>query len=94
MAEMTTPPTIPSPCIAVCQLDPKSGLCLGCFRTTEEIGGWLKASDAERLDILGRLKDRRRAAGRTSAADSRPRRRRNRRSGEAPASDPAGSGQD
>jgi len=46
------------------------------MRTTEEIGDWPTANDAERLAILGRLKDRRRAAGRTSAADSRPRRRR------------------
>lgn len=73
---MTTLPTIPSPCTAVCQLDPKSGLCIGCLRTVEEIGAWSMASDAERLEMLGRLKDRRRAAGRTSAADSRPRRRR------------------
>lgn len=76
IAEMTTLPTIPSPCIAVCQLDPKSGLCIGCFRTVEEIGVWSTASDAERLEMLNRLKERRRAAGRTSAADSRPRRRR------------------
>lgn len=73
---MTTTPTIPSPCIAVCQLDPRSGLCLGCMRTSEEIGIWPNANDTERLEILGRLKERRRAAGRTSPADSRPRRRR------------------
>ncbi|NNG03973.1 MAG: DUF1289 domain-containing protein [Inquilinus sp.] len=73
---MPTPPTIPSPCIAVCELDPRSGRCLGCLRTPEEIGAWPTADDAERLEILGRLKLRRRAAGRTSAADSRPRRRR------------------
>lgn len=73
---MTTLPTIPSPCIAVCQLDPKSGWCIGCLRTVEEIGVWPTASDAERLEMLNRLKERRRAAGRTSAADSRPRRRR------------------
>ena len=77
---MTTLPTIPSPCIAVCQLDPQSGLCRGCLRTTDEIGLWSTASDAERLEILARLKQRRRAAGRTSAADSRPRRRRGARS--------------
>lgn len=79
MLTMTTVPTIPSPCIAVCQLDPSSGLCLGCMRTPEEIALWPTADDAHRLAILQRLKDRRRAAGRTSAADSRPRRRRARR---------------
>ena len=68
---------IPSPCIGVCQLDPGTGLCAGCLRTVAEIAAWPDATDAERLAIVQRLRARRRAAGRTSAADSRPRRRRN-----------------
>jgi uncharacterized protein len=67
---------IPSPCIGICKLDPASGLCLGCLRTAIEIAVWPRASDALRLEIVYRLRERRRAAGRTSAADSRPRRRR------------------
>ncbi len=67
---------IPSPCIGICKLDPASGLCLGCMRTAIEIAAWPRASDALRLEIVHRLRERRRAAGRTSAADSRPRRRR------------------
>lgn len=67
---------IPSPCIGVCELDPDSGLCAGCMRTLAEIAAWPDADDQERLAIVGRLRARRRAAGRTSAADSRPRRRR------------------
>jgi uncharacterized protein len=67
---------IPSPCIGVCQLDAVSGLCAGCMRTLAEIAAWPEASEAERLVIVQRLRARRRAAGRTSAADSRPRRRR------------------
>ena len=67
---------IPSPCIGVCRLDPTSGLCQGCMRTLDEIAAWPAANDAERLAIVQRLRARRRAAGRTSAADSRPRRRR------------------
>jgi predicted Fe-S protein YdhL (DUF1289 family) len=66
---------IPSPCIGVCRLDPGSGLCAGCMRTLAEIAAWPGADDAERLAIVQRLRARRRAAGRTSAADSRPRRR-------------------
>lgn len=73
---MASAPDIPSPCIAVCQLDRQSGLCLGCMRTADEIAAWPTADTADRLAILDRLKTRRRAAGRTSAADSRPRRRR------------------
>jgi predicted Fe-S protein YdhL (DUF1289 family) len=68
---------IPSPCIGVCLLDPGSGLCTGCMRTLEEIAAWPAAGEAERLAIVQRLRARRRTAGRTSAADSRPRRRRN-----------------
>jgi predicted Fe-S protein YdhL (DUF1289 family) len=67
---------IPSPCIGVCRLDPVSGLCAGCMRTPAEIAAWPGASDAERFAIVLRLRVRRRAVGRTSAADSRPRRRR------------------
>jgi uncharacterized protein len=67
---------IPSPCIGVCELDPASGLCAGCMRTLAEIAAWPDAGNDERLAIVERLRARRRAAGRTSAADSRPRRRR------------------
>jgi predicted Fe-S protein YdhL (DUF1289 family) len=67
---------IPSPCIGVCRLDPGSGLCTGCMRTLDEIAAWPAAGEAERLAIVQRLRARRRAAGRTSAADGRPRRRR------------------
>lgn len=69
------PTPIPSPCTAICRIDAASGLCAGCLRTREEIAAWRDAADDERLAILERLKTRRRAAGRTSAADSRPRRR-------------------
>jgi len=46
------------------------------MRTLAEIAAWPEAGDDERLAIVQRLRARRRAAGRTSAADSRPRRRR------------------
>ena len=67
---------IPSPCIGVCRLDPRTGLCAGCMRTADEIAAWPAVGDAERLAIVLQLRVRRRAVGRTSAADSRPRRRR------------------
>ena len=31
---------VPSPCISVCRIDDGSGLCLGCFRTLDEIVLW------------------------------------------------------
>ena len=30
----------PSPCIGVCRIDDRSGLCLGCWRTMDEIVRW------------------------------------------------------
>lgn len=73
---MTTDlPPIVSPCIGICTLEAETGLCTGCLRTVDEIGAWRDADNAWRLAVLQRLKERRRARGRTSAADSRPRRR-------------------
>ncbi|HEX6141906.1 MAG TPA: DUF1289 domain-containing protein [Geminicoccaceae bacterium] len=67
---------IPSPCIGICRLEPDTGLCEGCLRTLAEIAAWPAAGSAERLAIVQELRARRRARGITSAADSRPRRRR------------------
>jgi uncharacterized protein len=67
--------SIPSPCVGVCRVDESNRLCVGCLRTIQEIVRWPRADDRERLGIVQRLRDRRRAIGRTSEADSRPRRR-------------------
>ncbi len=57
---MTSPPRpIATPCVQVCIVDGQSGLCLGCFRTLREIGGWSRLSDAERAAIMAGLADRR-----------------------------------
>jgi predicted Fe-S protein YdhL (DUF1289 family) len=42
---------IKSPCIQVCKYD-KSGVCQGCYRSMEEITGWLFMSDEQKLKIL------------------------------------------
>ncbi|MEN9856135.1 MAG: hypothetical protein RLZZ157_1261 [Pseudomonadota bacterium] len=49
---------ITSPCIQVCCVEPKSGLCLGCYRTLAEIATWGKKSETERADILTQLPSR------------------------------------
>jgi uncharacterized protein len=49
----------PSPCIAVCVLDPASGYCRGCFRTIAEIAAWGGLGRAERQRILDALPARR-----------------------------------
>jgi len=47
-----------SPCIAVCRLDPASGLCVGCGRSIDEIAGWPDLDEAARRRILERLRGR------------------------------------
>jgi uncharacterized protein len=49
---------VPSPCIGVCVLDPRTGLCRGCLRTGSEIAAWRDADKRTRLDILRRLVSR------------------------------------
>jgi len=46
---------IQSPCIKICTLDARSGLCLGCGRTIDEIARWGGMSDAERARIMAEL---------------------------------------
>lgn len=46
-----------SPCTRVCKLDSLRTFCLGCGRTVEEIADWPQATEARRLEILGRLKN-------------------------------------
>lgn len=36
---------VPSPCINICKMNPKTHLCEGCLRTIEEITRWSTASD-------------------------------------------------
>lgn len=50
-----------SPCIAVCRMEPDTGLCAGCLRTLDEIAAWGAMPPAERLRVW-ELIDRRRAA--------------------------------
>jgi len=42
---------IKSPCIQVCKYD-KSGICLGCHRSMEEITQWLFMTDDQKLQVL------------------------------------------
>jgi uncharacterized protein len=49
---------VPSPCVNVCQMDPSSGLCLGCRRTLREIADWLEMSPEDKLAVLERIAQR------------------------------------
>ena len=57
---MTQPPRpIATPCVKVCIVDGESNLCLGCYRTLLEIGGWARLTEPERVEIMAVLAERR-----------------------------------
>ena len=47
-----------SPCIGVCSIDPKSNLCLGCHRSSEEIAIWPLIDNQKALEIMKEIKKR------------------------------------
>lgn len=54
---------VKTPCNDVCQLDRKSGWCLGCGRTGDEIMRWLRYSEGERDAVMAALPARLAALG-------------------------------
>ena len=53
---------IRSPCISVCVLD-ENDICMGCYRSAEEVTDWFMAGDDEKRAIMQRVEQRREAAG-------------------------------
>ncbi|MEM7612474.1 MAG: DUF1289 domain-containing protein [Pseudomonadota bacterium] len=51
---MTTPQ---SPCISICTLD-EANVCMGCFRTLDEIVEWSMMDDADKHAVLERVSER------------------------------------
>lgn len=54
---------VPSPCVSVCRMDARTGLCEGCYRTIDEIARWSALPDAERRAVWRAIAARRAAAG-------------------------------
>ena len=70
---MTSASPQPSPCISVCQIDPASGQCLGCYRTRDEVSRWRGMSEDEQRELLEALRERQEKA---TGQRRRPTRRR------------------
>lgn len=51
-------PMIETPCVKICTLDARMGLCLGCGRTVDEITRWVTMSAAERTQVMRELPSR------------------------------------
>ncbi|WP_438997406.1 DUF1289 domain-containing protein [Candidatus Puniceispirillum sp.] len=50
---------MPSPCISICQMDPQADICLGCYRTRQEIASWSRMDAEAQRDLLDTLNERR-----------------------------------
>lgn len=53
-----------SPCVAVCRIDERNGLCVGCFRNIDEIRDWIIMLPEERQRVLSIIMERRAVAPR------------------------------
>jgi len=50
---------VPSPCIDVCRMNPRTGLCEGCARTLDEIAQWGTASEEAKRAVWAAIRRRR-----------------------------------
>ena len=61
---------VESPCVKVCVVHPEERICVGCYRTVEEIAAWGGMTPEERRAVMAELPARaprlaRRRGGRT-----------------------------
>jgi len=65
-----------SPCVRLCVMHPRENLCIGCYRSLQEIADWPAMSPAARAALRASLPERaprlrRRAGGRKARTTSR-----------------------
>jgi uncharacterized protein len=49
---------IESPCVKICVVHPEAKICIGCYRSIAEIGGWSRMSAEERSLLMAELPQR------------------------------------
>ena len=49
---------IESPCIKICVIHPEARLCVGCYRTIDEIGAWSRLTSEARAAVMYELPSR------------------------------------
>jgi|SRR5450432_3307594 len=54
---------VSSPCTSVCTIDPVYDLCAGCYRTLDEIAGWIELGDDAKRALIAALPARRARLG-------------------------------
>lgn len=49
---------VESPCVKLCVVHPEARLCVGCFRSIDEISSWSRKTPDERRTIMADLPGR------------------------------------
>ena len=49
---------IESPCVKICMIHPEARICVGCYRTTDEIATWGRMPAPERKRLVAELPER------------------------------------
>lgn len=49
---------VDSPCVKLCVIHPAAGMCMGCFRTVEEISDWSAMDPKTRKSLMQELPNR------------------------------------
>ena len=49
---------IESPCVKICVIHPRAGICVGCHRTLSEIADWSTMGAEARAQVLAELPER------------------------------------
>lgn len=57
------PERVSSPCVSICCLD-ADDLCIGCYRTADEICDWSGLSADGKREVLQKVAERERSSGR------------------------------
>ena len=49
---------IESPCVKLCVVHPEARICVGCYRSIDEIAGWSRLTPDQRRAIMAELPSR------------------------------------
>ncbi|MGM0559838.1 MAG: DUF1289 domain-containing protein [Pseudomonadota bacterium] len=54
--------SVPSPCVAICQMDSSNAQCIGCHRMIDEIRDWPILTAEEKRAVLAAIEERKNGA--------------------------------
>ena len=49
---------VASPCVKLCVVHPEARICVGCYRSIDEISRWSRMNEAERTAVVTELPGR------------------------------------